>query len=908
MDLMKATETTWNGQQSLGRQALQTVVIAVAYFVFAKLGFVFALSPGNVTPVWIPSGIALAAMAFAPGVGAAGVWLGSFTANLHQMGIAPTALFVAAIIALGSTAQAGVAGYLLRRYVLRASPDTPQPEPLGVARRSLAAVVPATILAPLVGVGALFAGGLITGENLDALVLTWWAGDLAGMLVVGLPLLAWPQLTRRLGAVPVPLSCALALAMIGAGLVSYTVIAHQDRQEFRALLAQEARQLADQVSEDLQAQMLYGKAVAALFSLGNPVSERQFEEFGDSLLGGMSATLSFVPRVSAAQRATHEQVARDKGQIQYEIWERATGGARVRAGQREEYFPVRYIYPFEPNRNAIGLDLASVPNRRAALEGALKTNLPASTEPLALVQEPNAGKAILVVAPAWRGGAEWGKPRAKTEDFLGYSSIVIRLNKIFGQSMKSQGFRGRDAALFYLSRSTDAPQLVASSSAESAPQTEQGWLAQRRGQSDFAFAGANWRVTILPSGVGAGISAGRLLPWLILLFSVLLGSAVLLHARTVHNQQRELEESEKKFRHLVEASPAGLLLVDSAGRIVLSNAQFERDSGYDSGELAGQLVELLVPSRLAKAHAGYRRDFAAEPTTQPMLARPDLTVRRKDGSEFYAQIGLSPVQTGLERQILVSVSNLSERKRFEEHFRESQKLEALGQLTGGLAHDFNNLLGIVIGNLDLIREQLPESNEKLLERHRTALEAALRGAEVTRSLLAVARRQPLKVQVLDLNALISEMLALLSSSAGATVTVRLELCEEVLNTKVDAAGLSSALLNLVINARDAMEDMRGERTLVLRTRRAQGKEAQLETGEYAVLELADNGPGMSQEVKDRAFEPFFTTKALGRGTGLGLSMVRGFCEQLGGTARIDSELGRGTTVRLYLPVQARADT
>jgi len=125
---------------------------------------------------------------------------------------------------------------------------------------------------------------------------------------------------------------------------------------------------------------------------------------------------------------------------------------------------------------------------------------------------------------------------------------------------------------------------------------------------------------------------------------------------------------------------------------------------------------------------------------------------------------------------------------------------------------------------------------------------------------------------------------------------------------VDAAGLSSALLNLVINARDAMEDMRGERTLVLRTRRAQGKEAQLETGEYAVLELADNGPGMSQEVKDRAFEPFFTTKALGRGTGLGLSMVRGFCEQLGGTARIDSELGRGTTVRLYLPVQARADT
>ncbi|MEK9719878.1 MAG: ATP-binding protein, partial [Quisquiliibacterium sp.] len=506
----------------------------------------------------------------------------------------------------------------------------------------------------------------------------------------------------------------------------------------------------------------------------------------------------------------------------------------------------------------------------------------------------------------WQGGAEWGKPRAKTREFLGYSSMVIRLSRIFAQSVKSQGFSGRNAALFYLTGSDNSPQLVASSSKALAPQSEQGWLAERRGQSDLEFAGTKWRVTILPSGLNGGVAGGGLFPWLILVFSISLAAAVLLHSRTVHNQQRELQESEKQFRTLVEASPAGMLLVDSAGKIVLSNAQFEKDSGYDSGELAGQLVERLVPSRSAHAHAGHRQSYLAAPTAQPMLGRPDLTVRRKDGSEFYAQIGLSPVQTGSERQTLVSVSNLTERRRFEEHFRESQKLEALGQLTGGLAHDFNNLLGIVIGNLDLIGEKLPQGDEKLLERHRTALEAALHGAEVTHALLAVARRQPLKVQVSDLNALVVEMLALVKSSAGAAVTVHSQLCEGALAAKVDAAGLSSALLNLVSNARDAMENMTGERSLVLRTRRAQGSEAQLEGGEYAVLEVTDNGPGMSEAVKDRAFEPFFTTKALERGTGLGLSMVRGFCEQLGGTARIDSEPGRGTTVRLYLPVQASA--
>jgi len=228
-----------------------------------------------------------------------------------------------------------------------------------------------------------------------------------------------------------------------------------------------------------------------------------------------------------------------------------------------------------------------------------------------------------------------------------------------------------------------------------------------------------------------------------------------------------------------------------------------------------------------------------------------------------------------------------------------------------LAHDFNNLLGVVVGNLDEIGEQLPEDG-KLRRLQRTALDAALRGAEVTRLLLAVARRQPLEVKRLELGELVEEMLPLVRSSVGAAVTVRSQLWDGELAVRADAAGFSSALLNVAINARDAMQGQPGEQHLVLRTRQvsiAPGEDPTLNPGEFALVEIEDNGPGMSEEVRRHAFEPFFTTKERGsvRGTGLGLAMVLGFAEQLGGAARIDSRPGAGTTVQIYLPLARRED-
>lgn len=245
----------------------------------------------------------------------------------------------------------------------------------------------------------------------------------------------------------------------------------------------------------------------------------------------------------------------------------------------------------------------------------------------------------------------------------------------------------------------------------------------------------------------------------------------------------------------------------------------------------------------------------------------------------------------------------------ENRLQEMQKTELIGQLTGGLAHDFRNMLNVVLGNLDLLEEMLAMENKKHLGPLATARTAALNGVGVTESLLAVARRQPLQLQQYDLNELIKETEPLVRTAVGSVVRVEQSLFPGALPVKMDAAGLSNVVLNLAVNARDAMQEQAREQRIFLRTRREQvhtetvASSPGLGPGDYVVLDVSDTGPGMSPEVLQRAFDPFFTTKPPGKGTGLGLAMVHGFAQQLGGQATIGTALGEGTTISIYLPLQ-----
>ena len=301
-------------------------------------------------------------------------------------------------------------------------------------------------------------------------------------------------------------------------------------------------------------------------------------------------------------------------------------------------------------------------------------------------------------------------------------------------------------------------------------------------------------------------------------------------------------------------------------------------------------------SRLAAA-LGHGERIGAPPVTH--LSEVDAVA----ATMITATAQLRELTEQREHAAEVLRDELTSRRKIELQLVQAQKMEAVGQLTGGLAHDFNNLLAIIIGNLDAVRESCTYDRE-MAELIGSAVEAALRGAELTRQLLAFARRQSLAPQRCDINATIGAIVRLLSRTLGEDIVIDLQLGTVVWPVMVDVAQLEAAITNLATNARDAMSHG-GQLTIVTRNTRLDEDYAQrydeVAPGDYVLIEVSDCGSGMPPEVLQHIFEPFFTTKEPGRGTGLGLSMVFGFMKQSGGHISAYSELGEGTTFRLYLP-------
>lgn len=252
---------------------------------------------------------------------------------------------------------------------------------------------------------------------------------------------------------------------------------------------------------------------------------------------------------------------------------------------------------------------------------------------------------------------------------------------------------------------------------------------------------------------------------------------------------------------------------------------------------------------------------------------------------------------------------MSGRHMAEEKVAQYERLEAVGQLVGGISHDFNNLLSIIIGNLDLAQRRVARGDTQIGQHIDAAFDGARRGATLTRRLLAFARKQPLQPAVTDINALISHMADMLGSTLGEHIAVDLQLSDGLWTSRIDPSQLENAILNLAINGRDAMA-LGGRLTIATHNAdlsAAENAGPDVSPGEYAVIVVSDTGTGMTEEVLSRAFEPFFTTKTVGQGTGLGLSQIHGYLKQSGGHADIASKPGEGTRVQLYLPRYTGAD-
>lgn len=362
--------------------------------------------------------------------------------------------------------------------------------------------------------------------------------------------------------------------------------------------------------------------------------------------------------------------------------------------------------------------------------------------------------------------------------------------------------------------------------------------------------------------------------------------------------QKDTKEAIELNERIITESPIGLLIYDQAGQCLAANEA--------AGVLIGSTKEQVLSQNYNDLES-WKKSGLLEKAEEALSTldnqRLDLHITSSFGKDVYLDCHFVPISLGSELRLLLMIDDISERTHSEEQLRQSQKMDAVGQLTGGIAHDFNNLLAIALGNLELAEERLDENSDEynLAEK---SIAAIRRGAGLTQRLLAFSRKQALEPRLTDIGQLVSGMLDLINRTLGETINIQVIKASNLWKCVIDPLQLETALLNVAINARDAMPE--GGKLIIETGNRYldddyAASHADVDPGEYVMISIIDDGIGIVPEYMHRIFEPFFTTKELGKGTGLGLSQVYGFAKQSGGHIDVISEEGEGTSVTIFLP-------
>jgi PAS domain S-box-containing protein len=854
--------------------------LALGYVIAGRLGLLLAVPPGYATAIFPSAGIAVAAAFIGGRATLPWTFLGSLLLNLwvgwdvHQQ-VTGLGIAIAVAIAIGSMAQAAIGGWGLRRLL-------GYPNALdngGDLLRFFLSAPFICLTSASLSMGAMAALGAIAAAQFWTSWGTWWVGDTLGVLLF-LPMVmviaGEPRAFWRSRAPSVALPMMLFFALFVAIFIRVRAWEHdQSLLGFRLL----SQQVIDRFQARLGTHEAFLEQLRASFSGPARLSRGDFNTLVQEpllRLPGVQA-IEWAPQIDATQRDDFEATQR-RDVPNFEIRDRDAAGRLHRAGDRPAYYPLAYLEPLPANQSVLGFDLASEPIRRAALLGTVAAGGVTATAPIRLLQEPGDQSGILLTLAVPQG------PNGP-----GIVLIALRMaplvDALLGPAKREIGLQVVDqAAAQSLFESLGATPLHA---------------------QIIRFGGRAYSIRTAPTPFYFTEHQGWQ-SWVVLMIGVLstslLGALLMLGTGEHQRFARLLAERTRERDRIWQVSEDLLGVGNFDGYFTSVNPAWTTTLGWSADEIKTMHVDVLRhPDDAPIGNEGRRRLADGVPTV-----RMENRFRHKDGSYQWIYWTLTAEQGLLYvigRDVTADKEAAQAHRQTEDQLRQLQKMDSVGQLTGGIAHDFNNLLTIVIGNLELLGRQIGNASGRVSASIAAAMSGATRAATLTQRLLAFAQKQPLRPRAVDLNELATGMAELIRRTQGETMHYEFALAANLPRCFCDANQLETALLNLVINARDAMPG--GGRLkietadTVFDTDAAQRRG--ITPGTYLMLAVTDTGIGMAPETLGHAFEPFFTTKATGKGTGLGLSMVYGFVKQSNGHVEIDSVPGRGTTVRIFLP-------